>query len=386
MEQQQEQQPWRACCQKQTKQLSEQDLSPDQGRAFDELLDWASKTKSNSQISLGGYAGTGKTTLLKLLTDRIDGRIHIMSLTGKAVSVLIKKGMPAQTIHSSIYYVHVEKKKLIFTLRDSIEGRPNLLIIDEASMVSTEVYKDLLSFSIPILWVGDHGQLEPVGRNPGVMKDPIIKLEQIHRQAANNPIIRFADRIRKGAQPAAIASKHDETIRVIHKQGIHDEDLLETDQMIVAMNRTRVKFNKYVRKLQGRERQDSPSPGDRVICLKNNRQQGIYNGLQGILRVYALPSPSSPTAYAVVELDNGRTWEGDMVVAQFNNIKGLVDTDKALWKHTHWDYAYAITCHKSQGSEWDKVLVLEERCPLWEMPRWRYTAVTRASEELIYAC
>lgn len=112
---------------------------------------------------------------------------------------------------------------------------------------------------------------------------------------------------------------------------------------------------------------------------------GLYNGLQGFLRAYS-PSATAPIAYAIVELDNGRIWEGDMLTKQFNHIKGLIEPDKGLARATHWDYAYAITCHKAQGSEWPKVLVVEERCPLWEMPRWRYTAVTRASEELIYAC
>lgn len=360
-------------------------LSPDQSQAFHQMLSWIrGEFLPGKNLSLGGYAGTGKTTLLKILMmEEFNHHTHVMSLTGKAVSVLIKKGISAQTIHSSIYYVHIEKKKPVFTLRDSIEDEPELLIIDEASMVSTDVYRDLLSFGIPILWVGDHGQLEPVGRNPGIMKDPDIRLEKIHRQAEGNPIIVFADKIRRGAQPAAIVSKEEPQVRVITKSKV-DLELDWADQVIVAMNRTRVRINKSLRKYK-KQNPNRPVPGDRIICLKNKRQEGLFNGLQGTIRT-VFYDKAWPVAQAIIELDGGRAWEGEMLLDQFNKPKGLVEPDRALWRATHWDYAYAITCHKSQGSEWPKVLVIEEKCPLWAMPRWRYTAVTRASEELIYAC
>lgn len=358
-------------------------LSEDQSQAFDKMKAWMrGEYQKGENLSLGGYAGTGKTTLLKLLMEDTDLFVHVMSLTGKACSVLVKKGVAAQTIHSSIYHVHIEKKKPVFTLRSHIEDTPKLLIIDEASMVSTEVYRDLLSFSIPILWVGDHGQLEPVGRNPGVMKNPDIRLEKIHRQAEGNPIIMFADRIRKGAIPQAIASSKDTQVSVIPKAKAN-LSLGDVDQVIVAMNRTRVRINKAIRASLGRQL-DRPTVGDRVICLKNKRNEGLFNGLQGVIKQIYFDK-SWPVAQAQIMLESGRLWEGELLTEQFNRPKGLVEPDKALWKASYWDYAYAITCHKSQGSEWPRVLVLEEKCPLWEMPRWRYTAVTRAAEELVYA-
>jgi len=359
-------------------------LSEDQRQAFDKMTAWMrGEYQKGENLSLGGYAGTGKTTLLKLLMDDTDLFVHVMSLTGKACSVLVKKGVDAQTIHSSIYHVHIDKKKPVFTLRSHIEDTPDLLIIDEASMVSTEVYRDLLSFSTPILWVGDHGQLEPVGRNPGIMKNPDIRLEKIHRQAEGNPIIMFADRIRKGAIPQAIASTKDEQVKVISKvrANVH---LTEVDQIIVAMNRTRVRINKAIRQSQDKTT-NYPVIGDKVLCLKNKRSESLFNGLQGVIQGITI-DPSWPIARVSIELETSRVWEGEILLEQFNHIKGLIEPDKALWRATHWDYAYAITCHKAQGSEWPRVLVLEEKCPLWEMPRWRYTAVTRAAEELIYAC
>ena len=362
------------------------ELSPDQQQAFDSIIQWIGMGGSQ-ELSMGGYAGTGKTTLLKKIIGDNHEHVQVMSLTGKAVSVLIKKGMDAATIHSTIYHVHVdEKKKPVFTLRGYLDDSPELLIVDEASMVSTEIYTDLLSFAIPILWVGDHGQLEPIGKNPGVMKDPDIRLEKIHRQAAENPVIMFCDKLRRGAHPTAIASTKDqEFVHVRKKTQLNDSLFNEVDQVIVAFNRTRVKVNQSVRQLRSLDL-SSPVIGDRVVCLKNKRQEGLFNGLQGVIKAIS-DRKDKPSYFACIELDNGREWQGEILTKQFNHVKGLVDVDPALWRATHWDYAYAITCHKSQGSEWPHVLVIEEGGgKLWSMARWRYTAATRSQEKLTYAC
>ncbi|MHA2265905.1 MAG: ATP-dependent DNA helicase [Candidatus Thorarchaeota archaeon] len=366
-------------------------LSPDQETAYNNLSVWVQTGDlmgfdlKPGQISMGGYAGTGKTTLLKHLIDKLDKIVDVMSLTGKAVSVLIKKGVPAGTIHSTIYHVEIKDKKPVFHLKTELEDPPDLFIIDEASMVNFDLHTDLLSFKIPILWVGDHGQLEPIGRNPRVMVDPDIKLERIHRQAEGNPIIMFADKVRRGAYPQAIAKKDVPEVRVVKKQSISEEDLIGVEQVIVALNRTRVKINKECRRLKGYP-VDSPQPGDKVVCLKNNRYEGLFNGLQGVVRTI-FKDKHWPIYRCIIELESGRVWEGEVLVDQFNKSKGLVEPERAYWKATHWDYAYAITCHKAQGSEWASVLVIEESAgPLWSMPRWRYTAVTRASERLIYGC
>lgn len=362
-------------------------LSPDQQAAYTEIRQWLSdQPEGEKEISLGGYAGTGKTTLLKYMIDKFDSwSPQVMSLTGKACSVLVKKGVNAQTIHSSIYYVHTEKKRPVFTLRTSIEDDPDLLIIDEASMVSLDLYRDLLSFGLPVLWVGDHGQLEPIGRNPGIMKNPDIKLEKIHRQAEGNPIIMFADKIRQGGIPAAICPKGNATVEMLNKRKIDEDKLVQVDQIIVGLNRTRVKMNKIVRAL----RKFPPMEvvvGDRLVCLKNDRRQGLFNGLQA--RVLTIEADKTQPVYHVkLDLDSGLIWSGDILMEQFNKDKGLHEPDRALWSASYFDYAYAITCHKSQGSEWPTVMVVEESAgKLWSMPRWRYTAITRASERLLYAC
>lgn len=352
-------------------------LSSDQQRAFDDIIGWIN-TKPNLELSLGGYAGTGKTTLINQIINHFDNlNVCIMAFTGKAVSVLNRKGVNAQTIHSTIYYVRVVNKKPIFTLKPDI-GNIDLIIVDEASMISTEVYKDLKSFRIPILWVGDHGQLEPIGDNPGIMKNPDLRLEIIHRQAAENPIIAFADAVRKGKIPTP---NHDGVIR---KSQIEDFHINQTDQIICGLNRTRVKMNRFVRKTLGLDPK-LPQPGDKLVCLKNNRFSGVFNGLQGTLDELQQTTPEKHLATITTEL--GFQLVTPIYAKQFDHPKGLCDTPKNFDRFTtHWDYAYAVTCHKAQGSEWDSVLVLDERAgKLWSMNRWRYTAITRASNKLVYA-
>lgn len=369
----------------QEQQAQRLELSPDQQIAFDKVMAWIREeyNKGDQELSLGGYAGTGKTTLIKELMRRTDQEVQVMSLTGKAVSVLIKKGVDAQTIHSTIYYVHTENKKPVFTLRSELDY-PDLLVVDEASMVSTELYNDLLSFGIPILWVGDHGQLEPVGKNPGVMKNPQLRLEKIHRQAEGNPIIMLAEKIRKGSVPVAIVKKGDPNIKVTKKKRLEEHDLLVANQIIVGLNRTRVKINKLVRNLQ-RRNPERLEPGDRIVCLKNDRRKGLYNGLQGVV-LTCDDDATWPIYHVSLDLD-GRMWRGQILMEQFHHPKGLIETDRPLWQVAHFDYAYAVTCHKAQGSEWPHVMVVEESAgKLWNMARWRYTAVTRASERLTYAC
>lgn len=366
-------------------------LSDDQLEAMDQITKWVEvddTVKRSMELSLGGYAGTGKTTLIRQLIDRgtldqarfVARDMVVLSLTGKAVLVLRKKGVYANTIHSTIYHVHVINNKPYFHLKDAVDA--DMFIVDEASMISDELYRDLTSFDIPILWVGDHGQLEPIGKNPGLMLNPDIRLEKIHRQAAGNPIIQFAEKLRKGGRPKL---EHD-VVPVVLKRNLTRETLLDVEQIICAMNKTRVKINIYVRKIMGLNPTDTVV-GDRVICLKNDHSVGLLNGLQGVIKSIV---HESKTDDVEVELEDGRTYKGKTIRAQFNNLKGLVDPPRTKKKKlipevSYWDYSYAVTCHKAQGSEWDRVLVIEEGCRLWSSARWAYTAATRASKELIYA-
>src|ERR1017187_3379494 len=160
-------------------------ISVEQQYAVDGLLKFSKKIQV-----LSGFAGTGKSFLINYLVHNHLPNFSVCSYTGKAAHMLRRKGvLNASTIHSLIYLPLLENGKMkldkngnpIFVLNPfpMFEG----IIIDEASMVSKEIYEDLCSFNVPLIFVGDHGQLEPIGETINLMKKPDYCLETIHRNA-----------------------------------------------------------------------------------------------------------------------------------------------------------------------------------------------------------
>lgn len=329
---------------------------------------------------------THNTTLLKhiLATLREEGHlVAVVAFTGKAVSVLRKKGIPdAQTMHSlmyaprsfSVWNDETEKyeTETHWERRDSIGV--DTVIVDEASMVSTSLLEDLRAFNVRILFVGDHGQLEPVGDNPGVMLQPNFILKQIHRQAAGNPIIDFAHNVREGGHPFASfdPSKKDARVEVRAKSTLRVDDLVNADQVICGFNKTRRMFNRRIRARMGRT--GTLVPGERIICLRNKRDQGLFNGM--MLTVDEITEETADVIKFVATSDDGHVF--DDLSALKKDFDGVSDSFE-------FDYGYVITAHKSQGSEAGHVVVIEEIwTQKWDPRRWRYTAATRAAEKLTY--
>ena len=188
------------------------ELSEDQIRCLNKLREWVvANIKKNSFITMGGYAGTGKTTLIGKLRKDLklqypNIKIAFACFTGKAARVLKNKLTEAEavcegdscgTIHSLIYSPIENDKKEIIGWKRRNEMEADLIIIDEASMVDENIWKDLRSYGKPIIAVGDHGQLPPINGNFNLMERPILRLEQIHRQMAENPIIKLSIMARK---------------------------------------------------------------------------------------------------------------------------------------------------------------------------------------------
>ena len=113
-----------------------------------------------------------------------------------------------------------------------------------------------------------------------------------------------------------------------------------------------------------------------------NSNFNVFNGQ--ILTIESLANNTARTIAAECVTDDGRKVELPLLKSQFGNkpidARGLNNSQNIVLA----DYGYAITVHKSQGSEWDKVLVVDEQCQMWEAKRWRYTAITRAASELKY--
>jgi exodeoxyribonuclease-5 len=332
----------------------------------------------NLQVqTLGGYAGTGKSTIIRVLLEALHkkGRsFGACAFTGKATNVLRKKGMHANTIHSLIYRPYKDENgDTVWSLADRYELAQRGLdgfIVDEASMVSKEIHDDLISFGLPIIYVGDHGQLEPIGTKFNLMQKPMYRLETVHRNAGE--IAHFAEHLRKG-NPAN-NFKGAKQVQVVSERVIQDRHLANVDQVICAFNKTRVKLNERVRTEKGIQ-YTFIAIGEKVICLRNNKHQGLFNGMQGVVQKVRkndrFDFVSDDKYFENVHYDPD----------QFGKDTNQFEFSQAA---NPFDYAYAITCHKAQGDEWGNVIVYEQHCDKWDNVRWAYTAASRAKNGLIW--
>ena len=344
--------------------------------------------KNKQVFYLTGYAGTGKTTLISFFRDKFIKSSCIIhaAFTGKAALQMSRAGCPgARTIHSLIYRLADDSgKELVWELNqdsDLIDAR--LLILDECSMVSKEIGEDLLSFNVPILVLGDPGQLPPIS-GTGFFTNRVAdsKLTQVHRQALNNPIIAFATDIRSGK---GLGRRDLDQLQVYSNS---KNSLSEYDQILVGYNKTRIKINERSRAALGFINSKIPVKGDKIICTRNNARAGLFNGTMGIV------TEDSISEDGIVKLSfdstEGRHYKDVLVHAECFEpnreelLKRLPNMER--FQLNEFDYGYAITVHKAQGSQWDSVLLLDDSFLCWdreERRRWLYTAVTRAAEEYL---
>ena len=269
------------------------ELGPEQLTAVDMIISWY-RSHPTKPFHLAGLAGTGKTTILKYIDDCvIFPRTAYAAYTGKAASVLRSKDVNATTIHGLMYRSQktgeitnprTGKIEDIFehTKRHTLDY--DCIIIDEASMVTADIKTDLESYGVPVLYVGDHGQLPPVNSDPAVDLDNLAdyKLETIHRQALDSPIISAAMQARQGMTIPYQITKH---LKVIKKEEFHDRHvtamLPDDGVMLCWKNSTRSEANQYIRKLiNGHD--GVITNDDRIICLRNIHRKGLFNGLTGI--------------------------------------------------------------------------------------------------------
>lgn len=382
-------------------------LNEQQAQAIEALRKWW--YNGNKQVfQISGAAGTGKTTLIRYLINEIKlehDEVLFTAFVGKATLAMSRNGLNAKTLHSAICYCKDEPvldengnvvteynrrvTKRVFTRRRKIDPRIRLIVVDEGSMVPAKMADWLLKFKVPIIVLGDLNQLPPVIGDSFFLKEPDVVLTQIMRQSSESPIPYFAQNVlQNGTKCLSPGLQIGNKINVLSKADITPELLKDYDVIICGTNKTRNNLNTYIReRIYGRT-QEYPVIGDKLICRENDwtfSVDDVYliNGLIGYVTDIDLESISDYT----MKID----FKPEFMDNEFKNVTldriymGLSPNDKRFYRSNYhkFEYGYAITCHLSQGSQYNRVLVFNESFGTAEERRkWLYTAVTRAIDKV----
>ncbi len=369
------------------------DFSPQQDSALRAVADWlkAKPGKGGTPLlfRLFGYAGTGKTTLARHLAESVEGKVSYAAFTGKAALVMRAKGCGgASTIHSLIYKTRESSEEIpSFELWDDAPAsKAKLIVIDECSMVDAELGRDLLSFGIPVLVLGDPAQLPPIqGAGFFTESEPDAMLTEVHRQAQDDPIVRLSMMVREGERLEP--GRYGET-EIVLRSDFDPDRVLEADQILVGRNNTRRAYNTRLRERLGRE-ESLPVSGDKLVCLRNNRKKGLFNGgLWQVKERAAGKSGGIITMRITPDADlsgSALGIKGQKVSVRRECFLGGIENFD--WpqrkKYDEFDYGYVLTVHKAQGSQWDDVVLFDESFAFPDSrARWLYTGITRAAKKL----
>lgn len=360
------------------------ELTPSQAAALPKLIAWMRRPEQQV-FRLFGAAGTGKTHLVaKLIAKCPRQKFAVATLSGKAALVLQRAGgVAAQTIHSMLYILEGEAGdgQLIFREQpDHVARDADFIVIDEASMVNAKMYGDLAMLNKPILAIADPHQLPPIeGEGAFMTKAADALLTDVVRQAANSPILGLANDARNGVRlrPGRYGS-----CKVVAPVDLRLDHALNADQILVGKRATARRVNRRIRELLGFP-ETAPVPGDKLIGLRNNPGKKLLNGSMWTVQT-AKPTVTVSGRAAFDLLLGSLDFPG--MTGQFLVDAGFFQEEQpspAVVARTRsaFAYGYAITVHKAQGSQWDKVLLIDEA--FGDKARWRYTAITRAARSIV---
>ena len=367
---------------------------------------------------IAGYAGAGKSTLVRFIIEELktygvkETDVCFACFTGKAAQVLLKKGNKNVITLHKLLYKSIPKESGGFVRIPNPSIPYKIVVVDEVSMAPKTLMDLLFKHDVYVICLGDPFQLPPVDKKEDnhLLDAPHIFLDEIMRQAQESEIIQLSMAIRENRPIETFQGKE---VQILNKEELNTGMLTWADQILVATNATRVSINTQMRKLLNFG--EKPQDGDKIICLRNywdcfsDNEEPLVNGTIGILKDSFLTKRYLPS---IVKSTDGLS-HIDLIVGDFISDSGMyfhsLEMDKKMidtgefsldWKTVYqlnrnpktrdippleFTYGYAITCHKAQGSEWDKVLVIEEKFPFdkIEHARWLYTAVTRSSEKLV---
>ena len=367
---------------------------------------------------ISGYAGTGKSTLIKFIIAALGlepEQVCYVAYTGKAAQVLKQKGCPnPYTAHKLLYKAKpMPNGTFKFEPKPSLDEGLEVIIVDEVSMLPKEMWLRLLSHRIHVIACGDPFQLPPIDKDSDnhVLDNPHIFLDEIMRQAYDSEIIRFSMWIREGNPINEFPASGQQVMFVKPEEivtGMYDW----ADQILCATNAKRNAINMNMRQIKGFG--PEPAVGDKIISLRNQWEffsmsqtdpAPLTNGTIGVIQntdLYNMTVPfwisekKIPILYTNMIDENGDVFH--YIPVDYTSLttgeKFLTGKQEFQMRKNpkcpdppfEFAYAYGITCHKAQGSEWGKVMVYEEGFPYekTEHARWAYTAATRASEKLVW--
>jgi len=366
------------------------DFNEDQKAAIEAVVawfrGWHDRKHRKQSFFLAGFAGTGKTSVAQEIAERCGGQLKVAFIapTGKAASRLRQKGCKyAKTLHQFVYNVRGEDSEgdPIFAAKGSLGERPVLVICDEASMVGEYDARTLLNHGIPVLGLGDTGQLQPVKAAPFFKKDSVdFMLTKIERNTGN--IVRASMFVREGKR---LPVREYDDVRV--RQGAAPLDQLmehyeENSVILCGYNSTRTFLNQKVRKARGYFEQ-LPMVGEKVVCLFNQHAANFMNGEQGIVLGYdkapdyEREDDDEDTGERIIirSLTDGRNRTLKFNPQCFDPNEDIAGPARKATGA--FDFGGALTIHKSQGSEWENVLLIEESMR-GNYAELMYTGITRA--------
>ena len=365
-------------------------------------------------VTIAGYAGTGKSTLVKVAIEALKVNpedVAYATFTGKAAEVLRKKGNPGAITLHKLLYDHFPKPTGGYIRRPKERIDKKVVVVDEVSMVPRSMIELLLTHRAFVIFLGDPFQLPQIDKDEShdYLEHPHVFLDEIMRQEADSEIIKLTLAIRN-MEP--IDFYKGDQIQIMPKSQLVDGCYTWADQVITGTNATRRSVNDQMRAMLGFS--GLPQDGEKMICLRNfwddfsTNGDPLVNGLTGIIHnpvdttiqippVARIKKKEVPVIRCDFEVDENNIFldtpmdktlitSGEPYLDFRENYRlRMIKNRIGDFLPRDYDFGYAITCHKAQGSSWEKVLVIEDKFPFdpIEHARWLYTACTRPEKKLV---
>lgn len=383
-------------------------LTEGQSQLIDKIMKWykdfnngtTSEYEHPQYFVYSGAAGVGKTRVIKEIISALRIQNHYVgcAYTGKAVQNIQKNGLKAKTIHSLIYNIYLERVKNergrfveipVFELKEELDEDYKLIFVDEASMVNDDLAFEILSFGKPVIFLGDMNQLPSIYGSSNIMKKPDFVLTQIVRQSEDNPIIMLSQMIMKGMP---ILEGDYGNCKVVRRYEIGPDVLNDFDQIICVTNKIREQINQTCRVFRyGPKNIQKPHLLDKIVCRQNNwdiEANGYFltNGTTGILT--NIDSSDVAKGYYTIDFHpdyfpQNIDFEKLQVDAEYINADFTARKYMGRTPNEKFEYAYALTVYLSQGSEYNRVLYIDDWFHDAKLTqKSRYTAITRAKESI----